>query len=112
MQKMFEKITRPTRIYQGVADQIEQAVLEGGHIKLRPVLMTSFTTIFGVMPLLLSRGPGAEIQRPLAGVVVGGLITSTLVTLVVLPLVFQSIKKKKGKKKGGRARLYSVISIT
>ena len=74
---------------------LERAVLEGVHIKLRPVLMTSFTTIFGVMPLLLSRGPGAEIQRPLAAVVVGGLITSTLVTLVVLPLIFQKIKYKK-----------------
>lgn len=77
---------------QGIS--LKQAVLNGVHIKLRPVLMTSFTTIFGVMPLLLSRGPGAEIQRPLATVVVGGLITSTLVTLIVLPLIFQSMKKK------------------
>jgi cobalt-zinc-cadmium resistance protein CzcA len=58
-------------------------------------LMTSFTTIFGVLPLLLARGPGAEIQRPLATVVVGGLITSTLVTLIVLPLIFQTLKKIK-----------------
>lgn len=72
---------------------LKQAVLNGVNIKLRPVLMTTFTTIFGVMPLLLSRGPGAEIQRPLATVVVGGLITSTLVTLVVLPLIYQSLKK-------------------
>jgi cobalt-zinc-cadmium resistance protein CzcA len=61
--------------------------------KLRPVLMTSFTTIFGILPLLLARGPGAEIQRPLATVVAGGLVTSTLVTLIVLPVVFQSLKK-------------------
>lgn len=74
---------------------LKQAVLNGVNIKLRPVLMTTFTTIFGVMPLLLSRGPGAEIQRPLATVVVGGLITSTLVTLVVLPLIYQSMKKQR-----------------
>ena len=70
-----------------------QAVLEGVTVKLRPVLMTTFTTIFGIMPLMLARGPGAEIFRPLATVVVGGLITSTLVTLIILPLVFQSLKK-------------------
>ena len=57
--------------------------------------MTSFTTIFGVLPLLLAKGPGAEIQRPLATVVAGGLLTSTLVTLIVLPLIFQTIKKIK-----------------
>jgi cobalt-zinc-cadmium resistance protein CzcA len=74
---------------------MKEAILDGVNTKLRPVLMTSFTTIFGVMPLLLARGPGAEIQRPLATVVVGGLITSTLVTLIILPLIFQTLKKKK-----------------
>jgi len=67
---------------------LEQAITHGVSIKIRPVLMTSFTTIFGILPLLLAQGPGAEIQRPLATVVVGGLFTSTLVTLIVLPLVF------------------------
>ena len=74
---------------------IKEAVIQGVTVKLRPVLMTSFTTIFGVLPLLLAKGPGAEIQRPLATVVVGGLITSTLVTLIVLPLVFQTLKRVK-----------------
>jgi cobalt-zinc-cadmium resistance protein CzcA len=74
---------------------MKEAVIQGVNVKLRPVLMTSFTTIFGVLPLLLAKGPGAEIQRPLATVVVGGLITSTLVTLIVLPLVFQTLKKVK-----------------
>jgi cobalt-zinc-cadmium resistance protein CzcA len=74
---------------------LREAVIQGVRIKLRPVLMTSFTTIFGVLPLLLAKGPGAEIQRPLATVVVGGLITSTLVTLIVLPLIFQTLKKVK-----------------
>jgi len=74
---------------------MKEAIAEGVSIKLRPVLMTTFTTIFGVTPLLLTQGPGAEIWRPLATVVVGGLFTSTLVTLIVLPLVFQSLKKEK-----------------
>lgn len=75
-------------------ETLKKAVVNGVNTKLRPVLMTSFTTIFGIMPLLLAKGPGAEIQRPLATVVVGGLITSTLVTLLVLPLVYEALKKK------------------
>ena len=72
---------------------MKDAIIEGVSTKIRPVLMTTFTTIFGIMPLLLAKGPGAEIQRPLATVVVGGLITSTLVTLLVLPLLYQTLKK-------------------
>jgi cobalt-zinc-cadmium resistance protein CzcA len=74
---------------------LNEAVRTSVSVKLRPVLMTSFTTIFGVLPLLVATGPGAEIQRPLAAVVVGGLFTSTLVTLIVLPLIFQVLKKAK-----------------
>ena len=73
---------------------LNEAVIQGVSAKLRPVLMTTFTTIFGILPLLLALGPGAEIQRPLATVVVGGLFTSTLVTLLVLPLMYQTLKKK------------------
>lgn len=78
-----------------------EAVRYGIDVKLRPVLMTTFTTIFGVLPLLLARGPGAEIQRPLATVVVGGLLTSTLVTLVVLPLVFELVHSGKTRPSNG-----------
>jgi cobalt-zinc-cadmium resistance protein CzcA len=74
---------------------MSEAINEGVSIKLRPVLMTTFTTIFGVLPLLLAQGPGAEIWRPLATVVVGGLFTSTLVTLIVLPLIFQTLRREK-----------------
>lgn len=80
------------RLNRGISIKI--AVLESTRIKIRPVLMTTFTTIFGILPLLLARGPGAEIMRPLATVVVGGLFTSTMVTLVVLPLVYQTLKKR------------------
>jgi len=66
----------------------------GVSTKLRPVLMTTFSTVFGILPLLLATGPGAEIQRPLATVVVGGLLTSTLVTLVVLPLAYQTLLER------------------
>jgi cobalt-zinc-cadmium resistance protein CzcA len=82
-------------------DSPAQAVLYGVTTKLRPVLMTTFSTVFGVLPLLLATGPGAEIQRPLATVVVGGLLTSTLVTLIVLPLVYQALlERSEGRSQG------------
>jgi len=65
-----------------------EAILEGGLLRLRPVLMTAATTILGLFPLLLSRGIGSEVQRPLAIVVVFGLATSTLLTLFVIPAVY------------------------
>jgi len=72
---------------------IKEVLIKGVSLRIRPVLMTAFTTMFGLIPLLIARGPGAEIQRPLATVVVGGLFTSTLVTLLVLPLIYSTLKK-------------------
>ncbi len=72
---------------------MKEVLIKGVSLRIRPVLMTAFTTMFGLIPLLIARGPGAEIQRPLATVVVGGLFTSTLVTLLVLPLIYQTLKK-------------------
>ncbi|MGZ5497560.1 MAG: efflux RND transporter permease subunit, partial [Candidatus Aminicenantales bacterium] len=56
--------------------------------RLRPVLMTATITVLSLVPLLFAQGPGSEIQRPLAVVVVGGLISSTLLTLLVLPVLY------------------------
>ena len=76
-------------------DQLEQgknlrdAVRDGALLRLRPVLMTASVAILGLVPMLVSHGVGAETQRPLATVVVGGLISSTLLTLVLLPLMFE-----------------------
>jgi cobalt-zinc-cadmium resistance protein CzcA len=67
---------------------LKDAVIEGAISKLRPVLMTSITTAFGLLPLILSTGVGSEIQRPLAIVVVGGLVSSTVLTLIVLPALY------------------------
>jgi len=66
-----------------------QAVTEGAKRRLRPVLMTANIAMFGLIPLLFATGPGSEIQRPLAIVVIGGLISSTLLTLVLLPILYQ-----------------------
>ena len=72
---------------QGMA--VERVVVEGARRRLRPVLMTASITAFGLVPLLFASGPGSEIQRPLAIVVTGGLVTSTLLTLIVLPLLYR-----------------------
>ncbi|HEX9902660.1 MAG TPA: CusA/CzcA family heavy metal efflux RND transporter, partial [Acidobacteriota bacterium] len=67
----------------------QEAVLAGGLRRLRPVLMTATITIFSLIPLLFASGPGSEIQKPLATVVIGGIITSTLLTLLVLPVLYR-----------------------
>lgn len=68
---------------------VAQVVREGALRRLRPVMMTATTCAFGLVPLLLATGPGSEIQKPLAIVVIGGLISSTLLTLFLLPITYQ-----------------------
>ena len=70
-------------------ESVESAVLNGSERRLRPVLMTALITGLGMIPLLFASGPGSEIQRPLAIVVTGGILTSTLLTLLVLPILFK-----------------------
>jgi len=67
---------------------IEQVVIEGARRRLRPVLMTASIAAFGLVPLLFASGPGSEIQRPLAIVVIGGLLSSTALTLIILPILY------------------------
>jgi HAE1 family hydrophobic/amphiphilic exporter-1 len=67
------------------------AILDAGPIRLRPILMTTFATVFGMLPLALGLGPGAEIRAPMARAVIGGMISSTLLTLVVVPVVYSLI---------------------
>jgi cobalt-zinc-cadmium resistance protein CzcA len=71
----------------GVA--IDEASIKGACLRLRPVLMTAITTALGLIPLLFSSGTGSEVQRPLATVVVGGLVTSTILTLLVIPALYK-----------------------
>ena len=80
-----------TYINQLVMDgaKISEASIKGACLRLRPVLMTAMTTALGLVPLLFATGTGSEVQRPLATVVIGGLITSTLLTLLVLPALYK-----------------------
>jgi cobalt-zinc-cadmium resistance protein CzcA len=68
---------------------LDEAIVKGAAVRLRPVLMTALVASLGFIPMALSHGTGAEVQRPLATVVIGGLITSTLLTLVVLPTLYR-----------------------
>lgn len=72
----------------------DNLVIEGCLIRLRPVLMTALVAIFGFLPMTISQGIGAEVQRPLATVVVGGIIFSTALTLLVLPVLFNLFEKR------------------
>ncbi|HRF10540.1 MAG TPA: CusA/CzcA family heavy metal efflux RND transporter [Candidatus Accumulibacter phosphatis] len=74
---------------------IREAVREGAALRLRPVLMTASVAILGLIPMLLSQGVGAETQRPLATVVVGGLFTSTALTLLLLPLMYEWLETRR-----------------
>jgi len=77
---------------------LREAVREACLLRVRPLLMTSATTLLGLAPMLLATGSGSEIQRPLAAVVLGGLVTSTMLTLVVLPALYllaESVTAKK-----------------
>jgi len=73
---------------------LHDAIVKGAIARLRPVLMTAFTSVIGLLPMLVSTGVGAEVQKPLAVVVVGGLITSIAMTLLVIPVFFEMLREK------------------
>lgn len=68
--------------------------MQGTALRLRPVLMTASVAILGLVPMLLSSGVGAETQRPLATVVVGGLLSATLLTLILLPVLYEWLENR------------------
>jgi cobalt-zinc-cadmium resistance protein CzcA len=84
---------------EGMSDVL-QRIREGTKVRLRPVIMTASVASLGFLPMALSTGAGAEVQKPLATVVIGGLITATLLTLIVLPILYYIFEEKlKGRRK-------------
>jgi cobalt-zinc-cadmium resistance protein CzcA len=73
---------------------LDQAVRNGADVRLRPVLMTALVASVGFIPMAISTSPGSEVQRPLATVVIGGLVTSTMLTLVVLPVLYEWLEER------------------
>ena len=86
-------ISEFNRLYKSGIRNIVRIVIDGGESRLRPVLMTAFVASLGFIPMALSNGAGAEVQRPLATVVIGGLLVATFLTLFVLPLLYVTIEK-------------------
>lgn len=82
------------RLKQEGMNDLERIVLMGTKVRLRPVLMTAFVASLGFLPMALSNGAGAEVQRPLATVVIGGLMIATFLTLFVLPILYILFEKK------------------
>ncbi|HVB36567.1 MAG TPA: efflux RND transporter permease subunit [Candidatus Acidoferrales bacterium] len=73
---------------------LSEALVEAGKIRIRPILMTTLATLFGLLPLALGLGAGAELQKPLALAVIGGLLLSTFITLLLMPVFFSLLQKK------------------
>jgi cobalt-zinc-cadmium resistance protein CzcA len=88
---------------------LDEIVLKGTELRLRPVLMTATVASLGFLPMAISTAAGAEVQKPLATVVIGGLITSTILTLIVLPVLYTYFEKWKGKTKPLPATAVAVI---
>src|SRR4030042_1108626 len=75
--------------------QMLEAVVEAGRVRLRPILMTAFTTIFGLIPMALAIGSGNELRAPMARSVIGGLLIATFLTLVFIPVLYTLFERKK-----------------
>lgn len=91
---------------------LEERIFKGVRVRLRPVIMTASVASFGFLPMALSTSAGAEVQRPLATVVIGGLVTATLLTLIVLPLLYYYLEKGiKWKFRPGKVSLLVVAAL-
>ncbi|MGD8697660.1 MAG: efflux RND transporter permease subunit, partial [Gemmatimonadales bacterium] len=75
---------------------LRDAIMEAGRVRLRPILMTTVTTVFGLLPLALGLGAGADLRAPLAVAVIGGLISATLLTLIVVPVIYATLEGLRG----------------
>jgi len=84
-----------TNILRARGQSMLEAVQNSGRQRLRPVLITTLTTVFGMLPLAVSRGEGSEMWRPLGITVIGGLLVSTLVTLVLVPTIYSLFERGK-----------------
>lgn len=90
---------------------VHRRIIEGGKQRLRPVLLTAMAAALGFLPMAISTSAGAEVQRPLATVVVGGLMTATLLTLIVLPIIYSMLTKEKEGNSNAPKSLATLVAI-
>lgn len=91
------------------SEHLLRAVLEGTRVRFRPVLLTAAVASLGFLPMAASTSPGAEVQRPLATVVIGGLVSATLLTLVVLPVLYVAIERRAGTRRVLRTGIAAIV---
>jgi cobalt-zinc-cadmium resistance protein CzcA len=96
--------------HQGMKD-INELILKGTTDRLRPVLLTAAAAALGFLPMAISSSAGAEVQRPLATVVIGGLFTATILTMIVLPILYKLLDKKEGKKAKFKIHTNAIIIL-
>jgi HAE1 family hydrophobic/amphiphilic exporter-1 len=82
--------------------EMKEAILQGSVVRLRPVLITAFTTIMGMLPMALSTSEGAEMRAPMAITVIGGLVATTFLTLYVIPIIYSVVNRVRFKEKAKR----------
>ncbi len=87
-------ISNLNRVKQKAALSLKEAVLQGSVMRLRPVMITAMTTLFGVLPAAFTFGVGSDIQRPLTTVVMGGLLSATILTMIILPVIYYLVEKR------------------
>ncbi|HIB47188.1 MAG TPA: CusA/CzcA family heavy metal efflux RND transporter [Flavobacteriaceae bacterium] len=95
---------------EGVTN-LKDRILEGTKRRIRPIMLTALTDILGFLPMAISASAGAEVQRPLATVVIGGLITSTLLTLFILPIFYQWVEKRSERKKKFNPKFVTATAV-
>ncbi len=89
--------------YRREGHELREAILEAGRVRLRPIIMTTATTVLGLTPLALGLGAGADLRAPLAVAVIGGLISATLLTLIVVPVIYATLESVRGLARTGVA---------
>jgi HAE1 family hydrophobic/amphiphilic exporter-1 len=87
---------------RGRGMDLEESIEQAGVVRMRPILMTTLTTLFGLMPLAFGFGAGSELQSPMAITVMAGLAVSTLLTLLVIPTLYVMVERKRAALKAGR----------
>ncbi len=105
-------ITEFNRLKEQGMHDLKFIIMEGTKVRLRPVLMTASVASLGFLPMALSQGAGAEVQRPLATVVIGGLVTATFLTLVLLPVLYMWLEREKPRKKRVRAAAILLLFLS